>query len=168
AQVTLVAGPTPLVSPAGVIRVDVRSAAEMATAVDARVERADIFISVAAVSDFTPAGAKARKLKKTTQPLTLVLKPTTDILTSVAARAKPPYCVGFAAETNDVIENAAIKRRKKRIPIMVANRAQDTLGSDESEVTLLDEAGAHPFPRMDKLALARRLVGEIAWRLAKC
>jgi len=165
AAVTLVAGPTVQPTPAGVMRVDVRSAADMAEAVDSVVKACDIFIAVAAVADYTPAEAHAKKLKKSAQPLTLALKPTVDILAAVAARPKAPYCVGFAAETNDVNENAEAKRCRKKLPLLVANRAQDTLGQDENEVTLLDDAGAHPLPRMDKLALARRLVAEIAARL---
>ena len=165
AVVTLVAGPTTLPTPAGVARVDVRSAADMAEAVDSVVKACDVFIAVAAVADYTPAEAHANKLKKSAQPLTLAMKPTVDILAAVAARPKPPYCIGFAAETNDVNENAEAKRRRKKLPLLVANRAQDTLGQDENEVTLLDDAGAHPLPRMDKLALARRLVAEIAQRL---
>jgi phosphopantothenoylcysteine decarboxylase/phosphopantothenate--cysteine ligase len=165
AAVTMVAGPTALPTPPGVARVDVRSAADMAEAVDSAVKACDVFIAVAAVADYTPAEAHARKLKKSAQPLTLALKPTVDILAAVAARPKPPYCVGFAAETNDIHENAESKRRSKKVPLLVANRAQDTLGQDENEVTLLDDAGAHPLPRMNKLALARRLVAEIAARL---
>ena len=99
--------------------------------------------------------------------MTLTLRPTVDILAAVASRPKPPFCVGFAAETNDVNENAEAKRRRKKVPLLVANRAQDALGQDENEVTLLDDAGAHPLPRMAKLALARRLVAEIAERLPK-
>ena len=167
AAVTLVAGPTAQPTPAGIMRVDVRSAADMAEAVDSVVKACDIFIAVAAVADYTPADAQAKKLKKSAQPLTLALKPTVDILAAVAARPKAPYCVGFAAETNDVNENAEAKRRRKKLPLLVANRAQDTLGQDENEVTLLDDAGAHPLPRMDKLALARRLVAEIAQRLPR-
>jgi phosphopantothenoylcysteine decarboxylase/phosphopantothenate--cysteine ligase len=167
AAVTLVAGPTAQPTPAGVMRVDVRSAADMAEAVDSVVKACDIFIAVAAVADYTPAEAQAKKLKKSAQPLTLALKPTVDILAAVAARPKAPYCVGFAAETNDVKENAEAKRRRKKLPLLVANRAQDTLGQDENEVTLLDDTGAHPLPRMDKLALARRLVAEIAQRLPR-
>jgi phosphopantothenoylcysteine decarboxylase/phosphopantothenate--cysteine ligase len=167
AAVTLVAGPTAQPTPAGVMRVDVRSAADMAEAVDSVVKACDIFIAVAAVADYTPAEAQAKKLKKSAQPLTLALKPTVDILAAVAARSKAPYCVGFAAETNDVKENAEAKRRRKKLPLLVANRAQDTLGQDENEVTLLDDTGAHPLPRMDKLALARRLVAEIAQRLPR-
>ena len=89
------------------------------------------------------------------------------ILAAVAARPKPPFCVGFAAETDDVVPNAEAKRRAKKVPLLIANRAQDAMGSDQNEVTLLDERGAHPLPRMDKLALARRLVAEIASRLPR-
>jgi phosphopantothenoylcysteine decarboxylase/phosphopantothenate--cysteine ligase len=167
AAVTLVAGPTPLPTPTGVTRIDVRSAHDMAAAVDARVKTSDIFVAVAAVADYAPATAHARKLKKSNRPLTLAMKPTVDILASVAARPKPPFCVGFAAETNDVNENAEAKRRRKKVPLLIANRAQDALGQGENEVTLLDGKGAHPLPRMEKLALARRLVAEIAVRLPK-
>jgi phosphopantothenoylcysteine decarboxylase/phosphopantothenate--cysteine ligase len=99
--------------------------------------------------------------------MTLELKPTVDILARVAARPKPPFCVGFAAETNNVRGNAEEKRSKKKVPLLIANRAQDAFGQDENEVTLLDKQGAHPLPRMEKLALARRLVAEIAGRLPK-
>jgi phosphopantothenoylcysteine decarboxylase/phosphopantothenate--cysteine ligase len=165
AAVTLIAGPTTLATPARVTRVDVRSAADMARAVDARVKACEIFVAVAAVADYTPADAQTKKLKKRARPLTLTMKPTVDILAKVASRPKPPFCVGFAAETNDVNANAEAKRRRKKVPLLVANRAQDTLGQDENEVTLLDDSGAHSLPRMDKVALARRLVAEIAVRL---
>ena len=167
AAVTLVAGPTALATPAGVTRVDVRSAADMAKAVDARVKDCQIFVAVAAVADYAPMESRSAKIKKKTEPLTLKLEPTVDILASVAARQKPPFCVGFAAETDDVNENAEAKRRRKKVPLVVANRAQDAIGADESEVTLLDDAGKHPLPRMEKLTLARRLVAEIAGRVAK-
>jgi len=167
AEVTLIAGPTPLATPAGVTRVDVKSAGDMASAVESHVKASEIFVAVAAVADYTPAEPQKQKVKKSTQPLTLTLKPTTDILAAVASRPKPPFCVGFAAETNDVNENAEAKRRRKKVPLLVANRAQDTLGQDENEVTLLDDSGEHPLPRMAKLALARRLVAEIAARLPK-
>jgi phosphopantothenoylcysteine decarboxylase/phosphopantothenate--cysteine ligase len=167
AAVTLVSGPTPLASPAGVTRVDVNSAADMAAAVDARVTDADIFIGVAAVADYAPVDTRVTKLKKSEQLLTLTLRPTPDVLATAAARPNPPYCVGFAAETDDVNANAEAKRRRKKVPLLVANRAQDAFGQDHNEVTLLDDAGAHPLPRMDKLALARRLVAEIAQRLVK-
>ena len=97
--------------------------------------------------------------------MTLALEPTVDILATVAALTKPPYCVGFAAESHDVVKLAEEKRKRKKVPLVVANRAQDALGADDNEVTLLDARGAHALPRMGKLALARRLVAEIAGRL---
>ena len=166
AAVTMVAGPTSLATPAGVTRVDVTSTAQMADAVFARVAGCDVFIGVAAAADYTPAEPRERKIKKSDETVTIALKPTTDILATVAARPNPPFCVGFAAESHDVVRLADEKRRRKRLPLIVANRAQDALGSDANEITLLDDAGAHPLPRMDKLALARRLVAEIARRLA--
>jgi phosphopantothenoylcysteine decarboxylase/phosphopantothenate--cysteine ligase len=165
ASVTLVAGPTALPAPAGVRRIDVESAAQMAAAVLHVVDQCDVFIGVAAVSDYTPETTSAHKIKKTGKPMTLTLNPTIDILATIAARSDAPFCVGFAAESQDVTENAEAKRRRKRVPLMVANKAQDAFRSDANEVTLLDDAGAHPLPRMDKLALARRLVEEIARRL---
>ncbi len=166
AEVTLVAGPTSIATPAGVTRIDVRSTAQMADAVFARVAECDLFLSVAAASDYTPENVAPQKIKKSGAPMTLALKPTVDILATVAARPDAPYCVGFAAESHDVVRLAEDKRRRKKLPLVVANLAQDALGNDANEVTLLDNAGAHPLPRMDKLALARRLVAEIASRLA--
>jgi phosphopantothenoylcysteine decarboxylase/phosphopantothenate--cysteine ligase len=167
AEVTLVAGPTSLATPSCVERIDVKSVSDMAAAVDAHVKGCDIFVAVAAAADYAPAEPRGEKIKKNAKALTLKLEPTVDILARVASRTKPPFCVGFAAETNDVNENAEAKRRRKRLPLLVANRAQDALGADENEVTLLDDSGAHPLPRMDKLLLARRLVAEIAARMGK-
>jgi phosphopantothenoylcysteine decarboxylase/phosphopantothenate--cysteine ligase len=165
AEVTIVSGPSSLPTPAHVTRVDVRSAAEMAAAVLARIDGKDVFIAVAAVADYTPESTQDRKIKKSSSDLTLTLKPTVDILATVAARPNPPYCVGFAAESHDVQENAEAKRRRKKVPLLIANRAQDAVGSDTNEVVLLDDAGAYPLPRAEKLALARRIVVEIAKRL---
>jgi phosphopantothenoylcysteine decarboxylase/phosphopantothenate--cysteine ligase len=164
AQVMMVAGPTSLPTPAGVTRVDVTSTAEMAEAVFARVDECDIFIAVAAAADYTPVRPSAQKIKKSNEALTIELKSTTDILASVASRPNPPYCVGFAAESQDVLKLAEEKRRRKRVPLIVANRAQDAIGSEANEVTLLDDVVSRPLPRMDKLSLARRLVAEIAHR----
>ncbi len=167
AAVTLVAGPTTLAAPASVARIDVQSAAEMADAVLERVDSCDVFIAVAAVADYTPDKVSATKIKKQDAPLTIALKPTVDILATVAARKDAPYCVGFAAESHDIPKHADEKRRRKNVPLIVANRAQDAFGSDDNEVILFDAAGEHPLPKMDKLALARTLVGEIAKRLGK-
>jgi phosphopantothenoylcysteine decarboxylase/phosphopantothenate--cysteine ligase len=167
ANVILVAGPSAEETPADVVRVDVRSAAEMADAVLSRIDGADIFVGVAAVADYAPQIALERKVKKSSEPLTLILKPTVDILATVASRAHAPFCVGFAAESHDVVKQAEEKRRRKKIALLIANRAQDALGSDVNEVTLLDDDGAHPLPKMGKLALARTLIGEIAKRAGK-
>ncbi len=165
AQVTLVAGPTPLATPAGVERVDVVSAAEMADAVLPRAAKCDVFVAVAAVADYRPTKPHARKIKKKDEAMTLALEPTVDILATVAAKRSAPFCVGFAAESHDVVRFGEEKRRRKKLAMLVANRAQDALGADDNEVTILDADGAHALPRMDKLALARRLVAEIAARL---
>lgn len=167
AKVTMVAGPTSLPTPAGVIRIDVKSAADMAEAVMAHVDSCDIFIAVAAVADYTPVEKNERKLKKKDDVLTLSLKPTVDILATVAARSTAPFCVGFAAESQDVEKLGEEKRKHKKLPLLIANRAQDALGSDENEATLLDDTGAHRLPRMNKLALARRLIAEVAQRLPR-
>ena len=165
AAVTLVAGPTALATPEGVERVDVVSAAQMADAVLARADASDVFVSVAAVADYRPVEVHEQKVKKKDAPMTIALEPTVDILATVAARPKAPFCVGFAAESQDVARLGEEKRRRKKLAMLVANRAQDAMGADDNEVTILDAQGAHPLPRMDKLALARRLVAEIASRM---
>jgi phosphopantothenoylcysteine decarboxylase/phosphopantothenate--cysteine ligase len=164
AAVTLVAGPTTLAAPANVERIDVVSAADMASAVLARVVGCDIFIAVAAVADYAPVKASPTKIKKDGAPLSITLEPTVDILATVAARPNPPFCVGFAAESHDVERHAEEKRRRKKVPLIVANRAQDAFGSDDNEVTLFDDSGSLALPKMDKILLARRLVAEIAKR----
>jgi phosphopantothenoylcysteine decarboxylase/phosphopantothenate--cysteine ligase len=165
ADVTLVAGPTSLATPSGVDRIDVVSAAEMAEAVLARVAAQDVFVSVAAVADYRPVQVHEQKVKKANAPMSIALEPTVDILAEVAARKDAPFCVGFAAESHDVVRQGEEKRKRKKLAMLVANRAQDALGADDNEVTILDDRGAHALPRMDKLALARRLCAEIAARL---
>lgn len=164
AEVTLVAGPVHLPTPAGVTRIDVHSAAQMLAAVNSEVAAAQIFISVAAVADYTPALPQPEKMKKGKETLRLELTPTVDILAEIANRPHPPYCVGFAAESERVEEFAEAKRRRKKLPLLIANDARMALGSDHNTVTLLDDAGATRLPRLGKLELARRLVGEIARR----
>jgi phosphopantothenoylcysteine decarboxylase/phosphopantothenate--cysteine ligase len=135
AQVKIIAGPTSLATPAGVTRIDVRSTAEMADAVFARVPDCDIFIAVAAAADYTPVKPEVQKIKKSAATLTIELKPTVDILATVAGLPNPPFCVGFAAESDDVERLAEEKRRRKRVPLIIANRAQDALASNVNEVT---------------------------------
>lgn len=162
ASVTMVAGPTALDTPFGVARVDVKSAREMWNAVQAHVSGANIFIGVAAVADYTPADPAAQKLKKTSDSLNISLTPTVDILAAVAKLANAPFCVGFAAESENVEAYAQEKRLRKGIPLIIANRAQDALGADENAVTLIDDNGAHAIPAAKKLAIARKIVAHIA------
>ena len=177
AQVTLVSGPTHLATPYSVARVNVTSAAQMLVAVEAEVDNADIFIAVAAVADYRPTSNAEQKIKKTNAGLTVHLEPTVDILAHIAKYSRqgqgkfgPPFCVGFAAESEKVEQYGAEKRARKGIPLLIANHAQSAFGADENQVTLIDErgaAGALRLPRMGKLALARALVHEIVQRFVE-
>jgi len=167
AEVTLVSGATSLDAPAGVERVDVTTAGEMHEAVMARAKDADIFIAVAAVADYRPSDPKTHKIKRGNGHLSLDLAPNPDILADVAALPKGPFCVGFAAETEDLMENAQAKRRKKGIPLLAANLANETFGKDTNALTLFDDSGVHELPRAPKIALARELVEHIAKMLPR-
>lgn len=162
AEVTLVAGPTALVAPNGVQLKRVTSAQDMLSAVEASLGDCHIFISVAAVADYTPLHPQDQKLKKEARILALELAPTPDILANVANRANPPFCVGFAAESEKLDEYAEAKRKRKHLPLLAANIAQDAIGSDESEIILFDDAGRHPLPKAPKIEQARRLIRHIA------
>jgi phosphopantothenoylcysteine decarboxylase/phosphopantothenate--cysteine ligase len=162
ARVTLVSGPTALSAPARAHLVPVVSAQDMLEAVNAHSPECDIFISVAAVADYRAAHPSAQKMKKADQALTLELVPTVDILASVAGRPNPPFCVGFAAESHDLEKFAEDKRRRKKLPLLAANIAQDTIGAEESELVLLDEQGRHALPKAPKLTQARLLIQHIA------
>ena len=166
AQVTLIAGPTALATPRGVQRVDVTTAREMMEAVVGNLP-VDVFISVAAVADWNVSNPSRSKIKKdgSATPLTLKFAPNPDILATVASLPSAPYCVGFAAESDDVIENARRKLTNKKVPLIVANRAQDVFGSASSELSLIDGNGVTTLPRTNKLAQAKRLMAEIASRL---
>jgi phosphopantothenoylcysteine decarboxylase/phosphopantothenate--cysteine ligase len=169
AEVTLISGPTSLVPPTGARIVSVLSAAEMLQAVNARVAGCDVFVSVAAVADYRVANPSTKKIKKeTTKNLTLELVQNPDILAEVASRGNPPFCVGFAAESENLNEYAEAKRRRKKLPLLVGNRVQDTLGRDEAEIVLFDDAGSHPLSRASKLVQARRLIAHIARMLGEC
>ena len=166
AQVRLVAGPTALATPRGVERIDVTTARQMMSAVMSHLP-ADIFISVAAVADWHVSNQSASKIKKAAAAALPALQfaPNPDILATVAALPSAPYCVGFAAESDDVIDNARRKLATKKVPLMVANRAQDAFGAERSELSLIDQNGVTTLPMDDKLAQARRLIAEIASRL---
>ena len=161
AQVTLISGPTTLSKPVGAKLLDVTSAAEMFEAVKQHVDESDIFIGVAAVADYRAVQPSDQKIKKSGGNMTIELTPNPDILGYVAALKSPPFCVGFAAETENLREHALQKRKAKKLPLLVANLAQQAIGADDNELTLFDDAGEHRLPRADKLSLARAVLEHI-------
>ncbi len=132
-----------------------------------RVRANQIFISVAAVADYRPARVAEHKLKKGSETFSISLEPNPDILAEVAAMSEPPFCVGFAAESQNLEAYAEGKRRAKRLPLLVGNLVQDGLGGDENQVILFEDAGQTPLPRAPKLELARRIVGHVAAMLSR-
>jgi phosphopantothenoylcysteine decarboxylase/phosphopantothenate--cysteine ligase len=171
AQVTLVAGPVSLPTPRGVQRMDVQSAQNMLEATVDAAQVASIFIATAAVADWRPAQASDQKIKKdgSGQPPALTFMENTDILATVAqmprAQSGALYCVGFAAESHDLLMHATAKRIKKNVPLLVGNIGPATFGQDDNALLLVDADGAREIPRNSKLALARQLVAEIGKRL---
>jgi phosphopantothenoylcysteine decarboxylase/phosphopantothenate--cysteine ligase len=166
ARVTLISGPVSLPAPAGVERVGVRTAEQMLEAVKKAAAASDVFIAVAAVADYRVKNRAAQKIKKGAGGMTLELTENPDILAQVAAMKNPPFCVGFAAESEKLAENARAKRAKKKIPLLAANVAQKALGAEDNEITLFDDDGEHPLGRGSKLELARKLVAHVAGMLA--
>jgi phosphopantothenoylcysteine decarboxylase/phosphopantothenate--cysteine ligase len=162
AAVTLVSGPTGLAAPLGVERIDVVSARDMFQAVKKRVTAADIFISVAAVGDYRVVNPRVHKIKKNGRNLRLELTTNPDILAWVAGRPRPPFCVGFAAESEKLQEHAEAKRRAKKVPLLAANLVQHAIGADENEVMLLDDRGTHKLARAPKETIARQLIAHVA------
>jgi phosphopantothenoylcysteine decarboxylase/phosphopantothenate--cysteine ligase len=167
AEVTLISGPVSLPTPHDVARVNVRTAQEMFDAVKQAVPAADVFVSVAAVADYRVKNRVAQKIKKGNGGLSLELEENPDILAWVASLPKPPFCVGFAAESEDLAQNAKTKLAKKKLPLIAANLAQEALGRDDSAITLYDVDGEHPLGRGPKLELARKLVEHVANRLPR-
>jgi phosphopantothenoylcysteine decarboxylase/phosphopantothenate--cysteine ligase len=169
AEVTLVSGPTALDTPHGVRRIDVRSAQQMLDAVMAGIQGQHVFIGVAAVADWRVENASDQKLKKDGAGAPqLQFAQNTDILATVAGTTSIsgwPYCVGFAAESENLIEYGAAKREKKGIPLLVGNIGHHTFGQDENSIVLFDDSGHTVLPQAGKLQLARQLVSEIAKRL---
>jgi phosphopantothenoylcysteine decarboxylase/phosphopantothenate--cysteine ligase len=169
AAVTLVAGPVHLPTPRGVQRVDVRSAQQMHDAVLPLARAHEVFVATAAVADWRPAAESAHKIKKdgSGRMPAFELTENPDILATVARlpAGERPYCVGFAAESHDVLEHARQKRLRKGVPLIVANHGPATFGRDDNTLLLVDEQGASEMPRADKLTLARALVGAIAQRI---
>lgn len=171
AAVTLVAGPVSLPTPRGVGRINVKSALDMLAAVTEHVSKATIFVATSAVADWRPASVSASKIKKdgSDQPPELHFVENPDILATLAqserGRSQALYCVGFAAESHDLLANAQVKRQRKGVPLLVGNIGPDTFGQDDNALLLVDETGTRELPRDTKLALARQLVAEIAHRM---
>ena len=161
AEVCLVSGPTCLATPLGVRRIDVKSAADMRGAVLTELP-SDVFIAVAAVADYRVEVTAPQKIKKSADDLTLQLIANPDILAEVAALPDAPFCVGFAAETERLAEYAEAKRIRKKLPLLVGNLAQDTLGQDSAELVLFDDQGPHRLPRAEKLTQARHVISHLA------
>ena len=172
AQVTLVAGTVHLPTPRGVRRIDVRSAQNMLAIVEEQAREATIFIATAAVADWRPATAALHKIKKdgTGDVPALEFVENPDILATVArterARAGRLYCVGFAAESENLLEHASAKRERKGVPLLVGNIGPATFGQDDNALLLVDAQGHRELPRASKEALGHQLVAEIARRLA--
>ena len=172
ADVTLVAGPVSLATPQGVLRVNVQSGEEMLQACLAHADSAEIFIATAAVADWRPQVVIEQKIKKdgSGQVPHLALEENPDILATLAQSARAQsgalYCVGFAAESHDLLTHATAKRQRKGVPLLVGNIGPATFGQDDNALVLVDAQGAVDIPRASKLSLARILVGEIAQRMA--
>ena len=162
ATVTLVSGPSNLSAPTGATLLPVISAADMHKAVMGNIAGKDIFISVAAVADYTIKQPSRSKIKKSTSALTIDLVPTADIVAQVAQLPNAPFCVGFAAESDNLHEYAEAKRKRKKLPLLAANLVQTAIGSDDNELILFDDDGVHPLGRQPKDVLARQLVLHIA------
>lgn len=162
AEVTLISGTCNLKPPTGVKIISATSAESMHQNVMQNIASQDIFISVAAVADYSVLAPSTQKIKKSKSTLIIELKPNKDILAEVASLPKPPFCVGFAAETENLLEHAEAKRISKKLPLIVANLMSDSMGQDTNKVTLLDNKGAHALPETSKKLVAESLLQHIA------
>lgn len=162
AVVTLISGPTSLTTPHGMEIVNIKSASQMLDAVMHKIGEVKLFFAVAAVADYTPLTPQMQKMKKLGQSLTIELAPTVDILATVAALPAPPFCVGFAAESENVVEYARKKREDKRIPVIVANLATEAIGANDNQVTLIDDDGEYRMPKATKAEIAAQIVSHVA------
>jgi phosphopantothenoylcysteine decarboxylase/phosphopantothenate--cysteine ligase len=167
AHVTLVTGPVQLPTPAGVTRINVESARDMYSAVHRHIGDADVFIAAAAVADYQPVKVAKQKIKKDGGAIKLDLEPAPDIVKSVADMAKRPLVVGFAAETNDVEQNARAKLKRKNLDMIAANQVGEGLAFDceDNALTVLWPGGKIEIARAPKLHVARELIALIAKRL---
>ena len=158
AEVTLVYGHATAARPQVSHASYAGTASEMYQSVMRQIVNQDVFIAVAAVADYSPLTPADQKIKKSEDTLTIQLKKNKDILADVASLPNPPYCVGFAAETEHVLEHATQKRLAKKIPMIVANHARQALGSDHNSVTIIDETGEYPLETADKTTIAANIL----------
>jgi phosphopantothenoylcysteine decarboxylase/phosphopantothenate--cysteine ligase len=167
AHVTIVSGPVQMPTPVGVTRINVESARDMYAAVHRQVADADVFIAAAAVADFQPVTVARQKIKKQGLGVKLDLEPAPDIVKSVADMAKRPFVVGFAAETNDVEENARLKLKRKKLDMIAANQVGEGIAfdCDDNALTVIWPGGKVEVARGPKIDVARQLIALIAQRL---
>ena len=165
AEVTLVSGATMLASPKNINNIVATSAEKMYQAVMSNISKQDVFISVAAVADYSPVETTDEKIKKSETSLVINLKRNQDILADVANLPNAPFCVGFAAETQNLIAQAEQKRLHKKLPLLVANLVNESMGQDEANITLLDNQGAHPLPKASKVVLSTQLLMHLSYLL---
>jgi phosphopantothenoylcysteine decarboxylase/phosphopantothenate--cysteine ligase len=165
AEVTLVTGPTHIEKPIRATTIDVISALDMQAAVNGAIENQDIFIGVAAVADYRPIDASGQKIKKNAEQMTITMIKNPDILADVANRQNPPFCVGFAAETNNLVDYARGKLERKKLNLIAANYvggSETGFGTPDNEITLVSKDKVIELPKQNKTALARSLMAEIA------
>lgn len=168
AHVTLITGPVQVDTPTGVTRINVESAREMYAAVHRQIAEADLFIAAAAVADFQPVTVEKQKIKKQgAATMTLELEAAPDIVKSVADLPKRPFVVGFAAETNDVEDNARSKLKRKRLDMIAANHVGDGIAFDceDNALTVIWAGGKIEVGRAPKIEVARELIAIIAQRM---
>ena len=162
AIVTLISGATSLKAPVNVINLKALNAEDMYQVVMKNIATEDIFISVAAVADYSPTEKKPQKIKKMDAHLTIALKRNVDILADVAKLTNPPFCVGFAAESENLIEYASQKRLTKKLPLIIANDITTSFGSDQSTISLIDDSGIYSSFTGHKVDVARVILQHIA------
>lgn len=165
ANVTLVTGPTCIAKPERATIVEVVSALDMHSAVMSCIAQQDIFVGVAAVADYRPVDSADQKIKKNADEMTITMVKNPDILADVASQDAPPFCVGFAAETNNVVDYARSKLQRKKLDLIAANHVGGSeigFGTTDNAITLISKDAAVELPKQNKLALARQLIFEIS------
>lgn len=166
AEVTLVYGHAQATRPVVSHAYHAGNASEMYHTVMHHIADQHVFIGVAAVADYRPESSSIQKIKKSEESLTLKLIKNKDILADVASLPNPPYCIGFAAETEHILDYANQKRLTKRIPMMIANHANTAMGSDDNEVTIIDAQGEHPLGKDDKRNIAFKILAYLNTQLS--